>query len=101
MNDWTDAERRAERAQELFRQRRWKQALVELEAATSINPHQAAWFAQIGMAWDELGRFDEAVLAYQQALSLEPDDLSTLSHLGVDFHRLGRHADALKAFERI
>ena len=33
MNDWDDAERRVERAQELFEQRRWQEALEELRAA--------------------------------------------------------------------
>ena len=33
MSDWDDAERRVERAQELFEQRRWSEALDELRAA--------------------------------------------------------------------
>ncbi|MBW3653184.1 MAG: DUF881 domain-containing protein [Actinobacteria bacterium] len=33
MNDWDDAERRVEKAQELFEQRRWSEALEELRAA--------------------------------------------------------------------
>jgi len=39
MSDWNDAERQVEKAQELFEQRRWVEALEELRAAISINPY--------------------------------------------------------------
>ena len=39
MTEWDDAERRVEKAQELFEQRRWSEALEELRAATDINPY--------------------------------------------------------------
>ena len=35
MNDWNDAEQRVEKAQELFEQHRWQEALEELQAATA------------------------------------------------------------------
>jgi tetratricopeptide (TPR) repeat protein len=57
MNDWDDAERRVERAQELFEQRRWSEALEELRAATDINPYNAGWHFNIGLTLDEMGRF--------------------------------------------
>jgi len=101
MNDWTEAERRAERAQVLFRQRRWEQAVDELRAATSINPYNASWFFQIGLAFDELGRPADAVRDYRLALELDPNDPATLWHLGTDLHRLGDFPAALGAFERM
>ena len=55
-NDWSDAERRVEHAQELFEQHKWAEALEELRAATSINPYNAAWYFNIGLTLDELGR---------------------------------------------
>jgi tetratricopeptide (TPR) repeat protein len=100
-NDWNDAERRVERAQELFEQRKWQEALEELRAATSINPYNAAWFFNIGLTLDEMGRPAEAVEAYRQVLQIEPDDVQALSHLGTDLHRIGRIEEALRCFERI
>jgi biopolymer transport protein ExbB/TolQ len=61
MNDWEDAERRVEKAQELFEQRRWLEALEELRAATSINPYNASWFFNIGLTLDEMERYEEAI----------------------------------------
>ena len=56
MNDWDDAERRVEKAQELFEQRRWQEALEELRAAISINPYNGGWFFNVGLTLDELER---------------------------------------------
>src|SRR4051812_49833628 len=100
-NDWNDAERRVERAQELFEQHKWHEALEELRAATSINPYNASWFFNIGLTLDELHRFDEALAAYQQAVEIDPDDLQALNHLGADLFRVGRFDEALRAFEKI
>src|SRR4029453_8707766 len=83
MNDWEDAERRVEKAQELFEQRRWPEALEELRAATSINPYNASWFFNIGLTLDEMERFEEAIEAYQQALEIDPEDVQALQHLGL------------------
>src|SRR4051794_17486810 len=71
MNDWDDAERRVEKAQELFEQRRWQEALEELRAATSINPYNGSWFFNIGLTLDELDRYEEALDAYRQALEID------------------------------
>jgi tetratricopeptide (TPR) repeat protein len=101
MNDWDDAERRVEKAQELFEQHRWSEALEELRAATSINPYNGSWFFNIGLTLDEMGRFDEAIEAYRQTLEIEPHDLQALNHLGIDLHRVGNLDEALKTFARI
>src|SRR5690242_20879300 len=101
MSDWNDAERRVEKAQELFEQRRWHEALEELRAAISINPYNGGWFFNIGLTLDEMDRYDEAIDAYEQALEIDENDLQALNHLGIDLHRIGRYDDALKTFERM
>ncbi len=100
-NDWNDAERRVERAQELFEQRKWPEALAELRAATSINPYNASWYFNIGLTLDEMGRFDEAIGAYREALEIDSDDVQALHHLGLDLHQVGRFEDAIKTFNRV
>lgn len=100
-NDWNDAERRVERAQELFEQRKWQEALDELLKATHINPYNGSWFFDIGLTLDELERLDEAIEAYRKALEFEPDDLQALLRLGTDLHQVGRYEEALRTFERI
>src|SRR5687767_11554936 len=101
MNEWNDAEQRVEKAQELFEQRRWQEALEELRAATSINPYNSAWFFNIGLTLDEMQRLDEAVEAYRQALEIDPNDLQAMNHLGVDLYRTGQFQLAIDAFAMI
>src|SRR5690349_992302 len=99
-NDWNDAERRVERAQELFEQRKWQEALDELPAATDINPYNASWYFNIGLTLDELGRYEEAIDAYTQALEIDTEDLHALHHLGLDLHHVGRFREALEQFDK-
>jgi len=101
MNDWQDAEDRVEKAQELFAQQKWQEALDELRAAISMNPYNSSWYFNIGLTLDELGRFDEALEAYTKALRIEPDDIEALHRLGIDQARLGRFDQALATFDQI
>jgi tetratricopeptide (TPR) repeat protein len=101
MNDWTDAERRVEKARHLFDQRKWAEALREIRAATSINPYNSSWFFNMGQILDEMGRFEEALDAYRQADAVEPDDPQILKHLGIDLHRTGRVDLAIETFQKI
>src|SRR3984893_12235356 len=101
MNEWDDAERRVEKAQELFEQHRWLEALEELRAAISINPYNGGWFFNIGLTLDEMERYDEAIEAYRHTLEIEPNDLQALQHLGIDLHRIGDFPKALATFERM
>src|SRR5438132_1262131 len=64
MTEWDDAERRVEKAQELFEQRRWSEALEELRAATDINPY-------IGGSLADRGLFDKAIYCWQKTLDLD------------------------------
>ena len=101
MNQWDDAERRVERAQELFEQRRWAEALEELRAATSINPYNGGWFFNIGLTLDEMERYDEAIEAYRRSIDIDSNDLQALQHLGIDLHRIGNLSEALSTFEKM
>src|SRR2546421_7711616 len=101
MSDWDDAERRVEKAQELFEQRRWAEAVEELRAATSINPYNGGWFFNIGLTLDEMERYDEAIDAYHRAIDIDSNDLQALQHLGIDLHRIGNYKEALNIFEKM
>jgi tetratricopeptide (TPR) repeat protein len=101
MNDWNDAERRVERAQELYEQRKLHEAVEELRAAIAINPYNSGWFFNLGLTLDELDRAEEAIDAYKAALDIDPNDLQTMNRLGMDLHRVGRLKQALATFQKI
>lgn len=100
-NDWSDAERRVERAQELYEQRRWNEALAELQAATAINPYNPAWLFNLGLILDQLGRQVEAIEVYQQVIEIDPNDIQALLRMGADLHELGRFLEAVRVYEKI
>jgi len=101
MDDWHDAEQRIEKAQDLFAQRRWQEALAELRAAIAINPHNSAWHFNIALILDELHHFEEASDAYRKCLEIDEEDLEALYRLGMDLLRLRRFRQAIVAFARI
>jgi tetratricopeptide (TPR) repeat protein len=101
MNDWIDAEKRAERAQQLSESRRWAEALAEIDAALEVNPHNSSWLAHRGFLLDQLERFEDGIDAYTEALQSEPDNRELLLSLGVDLVQVGRYGAGLKAFSRL
>jgi len=101
MNEWFEAEQRAERALQFVESQRWAEALAEIEAAIAINPHNAAWHAQHGYLLEELDRTLDAVAAYEESLSLDGDDAEVSLALGVAFLRLNRYAQAIEQFEAL
>src|SRR3954471_13607375 len=101
MNDWYDAEQQVEKAQELFEQQKWPEALELLRAAVAINPYNGAWQFNIGLTLDEMERYGEAIEAYEQATPPRPDDPGSPTPLGVALSRVGRFKDAIKTFEKI
>lgn len=101
MNDWIDAEHRAERALQLSEAEQWGRALDELEAAIAINPNDPAWHAQRGHILDQLDRFEDAIEAYSQALELGHTSLELRTVQATDLIRVGRHREAVAALEKI
>lgn len=100
MNEWSDAERRVERAHELYESGRWEDALRELRAALKVNPYQGEWHFNVGLTLDALGRHDEAIDSFKRALTYQGEEITTLNYLGLDCLRTERLDDAIKHFER-
>ncbi len=100
MNDWVDAESRAERAYDLYEQGRWTEAAAELKAALDINPYNAAWHFNLALTLESLEQYDAACLSYERSLDLEGSDVETLNCLGVNLTRIGRYDEAIAKFAK-
>ena len=52
----------------------WKQAVVQWQRATEIDPtYDAAW-NNLAIGYEQLGRFNDARKAYEKAMDLEPNN---------------------------
>ena len=100
MNEWIDAESRAERAQDLYEAGRWAEAAAELRAAIDMNPYNPSWHFNLGLTLEALEEYTRACQAYAAALKLDPNDLETRNCLGVNLTRLGKYAEAMEQFHR-
>ena len=87
MNDWQDAEDRAEKAQQLFEAGQWDRALEELRAALRVNPFQSDWLFGMGLALDALQRYPfpgnvrELASAMERAVTFCEGDVVQPDHL--------------------
>jgi tetratricopeptide (TPR) repeat protein len=100
MNEWSEAEKRVERAHELYESGRWEDALRELRAAIGVNPYQGEWHFNMGLTLEAMGRYEQAIEAFKRALDCDGDDLEALNVLGINCSRMGRLKEALGYFEQ-
>ena len=68
-----DAELRKQRGDARYAQKRYADALDDLQAATTLNPQDAWAWNSLGNALESLKRDDEAIAAYSRAIACEPN----------------------------
>ncbi|RMG60078.1 MAG: tetratricopeptide repeat protein [Deltaproteobacteria bacterium] len=96
----------------LYRQRRYREALVEFRRALKENPeHGMARFNlkslrvrlshfQAGKAYSRMGASDEAVREFREAISLDPRFVEARVRLGMELVRMGKPEAALEELMR-
>jgi Flp pilus assembly protein TadD len=52
----------------------WKEAVYRFEKAIEIDPSYGGAWNNLGIAYEQMGRFDDARKAYEKALALEPNN---------------------------
>ena len=50
----------------------WKEAAYRWEKAVEVDPTYGAAWNNLGIGYEQLGRFDDARKAYEKAIELEP-----------------------------
>ena len=101
MNDWTDAERRVEKARHLFDQRKWAEALRKSApppASTLTTPPGSSTWVSSLMRWGDLKR-RWTLIARLMRLILKTRKFCR--NMGIDLHRSGQVDAAIETFQRI
>ena len=52
----------------------WKEAAYRWEKATELDPTYGAAWNNLGIGYEQLGRFDDARKAYEKAMEVEPNN---------------------------
>ena len=52
----------------------WKEAAFRWQKAVEIDPTYGEAWNNLGIGYEQLGRFNEARAAYEKAMALEPDN---------------------------
>jgi predicted O-linked N-acetylglucosamine transferase (SPINDLY family) len=68
--------------------------------AIEIDGTNAAFFSNLGLALQDLMRFDDAIAAFARALSIKPDYPDALNHRGNALRSLKRFDEALSSYAR-
>lgn len=82
---------------------RFEEGVKHYRVVVATNPRSAAAWYNLGIAYENLRRWDEAVEAYRRAWEVDPLDtrhraayLGTCSRLGMQAAQKGRHEDAVR-----
>ncbi|MBW1712684.1 MAG: tetratricopeptide repeat protein [Deltaproteobacteria bacterium] len=76
-------------------------AVLELEAAVEVNPGQFGAFLYLGMAYNNLGRFDKALEAFNRVEELSPEYLPVKTKRAVVFYNQARYKQARDNLKRL
>ena len=81
-------------------QKRFAEALAQLQAACSINPGIAAVHTALGNLQREQGQYDAALACYARALALDDKHADSYYHRGVVHHERGDWPAALNDYRQ-
>jgi hypothetical protein len=74
-------------------------AAEQLQRSLGMRPDPAV-FTELGLVYENAGRFQEATQAYASALALAPDDVAALHRAGVTYLAMGQAERARELLER-
>lgn len=77
-----------------------KDALRALQKAAELLPDDAEAHNNLGLAWQDLGQFDNAVASYRRALKIDPDHAEVWNNLGTALQDIGQLDAAVDSYRR-
>jgi tetratricopeptide (TPR) repeat protein len=78
----------------------WKNSASLFTHAIKVTQDNYIAYCGRGVAYGELGRYQDAIEAYQQAIRIKPDYAEVHSGLGNAYGKLGRNKDAIESYKQ-
>jgi peptidoglycan/xylan/chitin deacetylase (PgdA/CDA1 family)/uncharacterized caspase-like protein len=85
---------------ELYRQKKYGEALEKFQAAAALRPNDAVILNNLGFLYYAVGRNDDAVTTLQKTLALDSKRKEAHENLADTYFKMGRKADAKKEYEQ-
>jgi tetratricopeptide (TPR) repeat protein len=79
---------------------RYEEALVAIDRALDINPHNEVAWVNKGNALSKMGRLVDALRSFNAAIKVNPSYEVAWNNKGNALARLGHHEDALRCYEK-
>jgi tetratricopeptide (TPR) repeat protein len=89
-----------QRAVKFLTDKKYKEAVIELEKALNISPDHAAALYYLGRAYFSMGDTEKAVEQYRKVLKLAPNYAETYIDLGLVTASLNRHEEAIGYYQK-
>ncbi len=87
-----------EAALELMKKKKYTNAVASLETIIRNNSKRVGPFINLGIAYKELGKFDDSKKALLTATQVDPRSAVAFNELGLVYRKLGKFTDAKKAY---
>lgn len=79
---------------------RIKDAVPYLESMDKSDPNDVQVLYNLGIAYSELGQFDEAIIRLKRAVQLDPKHAHAWTGIGVAYQRMGKRELALEPMQK-
>ena len=83
---------------ELFEAKNWSELLAHSQKWTKAEPWNTSAWNSLGLAYGNLGRYDDEIAAYREALRINPEYADAWYNLGLAYRALDRYDDAIAAY---
>ncbi|HKG23480.1 MAG TPA: tetratricopeptide repeat protein, partial [Blastocatellia bacterium] len=83
-----------------YDEKRYEDALRELDRALNINPENPSAWNNRGVTLGKLNRYEGALESYDCALNINPENPSVWYNRGIALRKLNRYEEALESYDR-
>lgn len=82
------------------RKNRIAEAISLMRQAITLNPNNAEYFNELGVALTYDGKYKESLEAFRRVIDMTPDKHNPWNNLGESYYRLGLFDEALQAYQQ-